>query len=112
MGIITSALTFPLRRPVLTLFMAAGVAACSSSAFGPLATLQATTAVVGGITSAVSGVASGVSLIATAAKGVFVAGHKALVCPAVVEAVRTGGVTQQIAEKVAYCAGYFPSGVK
>jgi hypothetical protein len=45
-------------------------------------------------------------------KGVFVAEHKALVCPAVVEAVRTGGVTQLNAGNIAYCADYFPSGVK
>ena len=101
MGAVFSTLTLPVRRPFLTVALAATALAASVHFFGPVATFDAISKGAAGVSSAFSGAAKVVTSIRNAAT-----------CPGVVDEVGRHGVTKETAPDVGRCEEYFPSGVK
>jgi hypothetical protein len=100
-GAVISTLTFPVRRPFLTVALAAATLAASVHFFGPVATFGA-----------ISKGAKGVSMAFSDAAKVVTGIRNAATCPGVVDEVGRHGVTKETAPDVARCTEYFPSGVK
>ena len=101
MGAVISTLTFPVRRPFLTVALAAATLAGSVHFFGPVATFGA-----------ISKGAKGVSMAFSDAAKVVTGIRNAATCPGVVDEVGRHGVTKETAPDVGRCTEYFPSGVK
>ena len=91
--------TFPFRKPVTFVGLAAVTAVASSCLFGPMATYNGAAAMVGGVTRVVSAAPDAVAGI-----------HNYLYCPGVVKEAATHNLTRELADKIAKCAPYFPSG--
>src|SRR6202011_2371892 len=100
-GAVISTLTFPVRRPFLTVALAAATLAASLHFFGPVATFGA-----------ISKGAKGVSMAFSDAAKVVTGIRNAATCPGVVDEVGRHGVTKETAPDVGRCTEYFPSGVK